>query len=133
MIDALFIRSLILWVVFVPIAILNGIFREATYKHVVGDFYSHQISTVSAIIAFLVVAYFLLSKSVMRASTQELLAIGMLLVVLTVAFEFIFGHYVDHASWEKLLADYNIFKGHIWGVFLVVEFLTPLIVKLIKR
>jgi hypothetical protein len=69
----------------------------------------------------------------MRASTQELLAIGMLLVVLTVAFEFLFGHYVDHASWEQLFTDYNIFKGHIWGVFLVVEFLTPFIVKVIKR
>jgi len=133
LIDALIIRSLILWIVFVPVAILNGIIREATYKQVVGDFYSHQLSTISAIIAFLVVAYFLLGKSVLRASTQELLASGMLLVILTVAFEFLFGHYVDHASWEQLLTDYNIFKGHIWGVFLVVELLTPLIVKVIKR
>jgi len=38
---------------------------------------------------------------------------------MTVCFEFIFGHYVAGHSWSKLVYDYNIFAGRIWGLLLV--------------
>lgn len=36
----------------------------------------------------------------------------------TIAFEFLFGHYVDGASWQELLADYNLFAGRLWPIVL---------------
>jgi hypothetical protein len=40
---------------------------------------------------------------------RVLVLIGILWLVLTVAFEFSFGHFVFGRSWEGLASDYNIF------------------------
>ena len=39
--------------------------------------------------------------------------VGAAWVVLTVAFEFGFGHYVAKQSWDTLLADYNLRRGTV--------------------
>jgi len=56
----------------------------------------------------------------------DLLLIGALWLTLTVAFEFGFGHYVMGHSWRYLLADYNILKGRLWSLVLLVTFVSPL-------
>lgn len=123
------VRSIITWFLFIPIAILNGIAREFMYKPVVGDLVAHQISTVIACIAFFLLAYSLIKNKAVSETNRTLLLIGMLWVVMTVLFEFSFGHYVDGVSWEKLLADYNIFQGRVWGLFLLCMLVTPLLAK----
>jgi hypothetical protein len=45
-----------------------------------------------------------------------------------VAFEFGFGHYVQHDPWSELLAQYNVFAGNLWPMVLLVEFLTPALI-----
>jgi hypothetical protein len=34
----------------------------------------------------------------------------------SVAFEFLFGHYVNRDSWSKLLHAYNLLDGRLWLV-----------------
>jgi hypothetical protein len=41
-------------------------------------------------------------------------------------FELLAGHYVFGNSWEKLLADYNLFRGRIWVLVLIVILFAPL-------
>jgi hypothetical protein len=48
--------------------------------------------------------------------------------VLTVTFEFLFGHYVMGHSWGYLIGDYNILKGRTWPLVLVVSALMPWLV-----
>ncbi len=127
--ESLQTRSIITWFLFVPIAILNGIAREFMYKPVVGDLTAHQISTVIACIAFFLLAYSMLKEQVSRATNRTLLLVGAMWVGMTVLFEFTFGHYVDGISWERLLADYNIFYGRVWGLFLLFILMTPLLAK----
>jgi hypothetical protein len=122
-------RALITWVLFVPVAVLNGIIRETTYKPRVADLAAHQISTVTAIIAFLILSYFMWNHYVSNASTSQLLLIGLLMTVMTILFEFGFGHYIDHVSWDRLLNDYNILKGRVWILILITELFTPLLIK----
>lgn len=126
------LTSVITWFLFIPIAIANGIVRERLYKSIVGDLTGHQISTVSASALFILLTYLMLGSKVPDLSNEKLLLIGLMWVIMTIIFEFGFGHYVDGASWEKLLTDYNIFKGHVWGVFLLVVLLSPIIVKWIR-
>lgn len=129
----LIIRALLTWLLFMPIAIINGIVREATYKHFVGDLTAHQISTVIASMAFITSAYFMLSESIKNIKVKVLLLIGLLWTIMTITFEFVFGHYVDNVSWRTLLVDYNIFHGRIWSIFLIIIFFTPLFIRIIKR
>jgi len=42
-------------------------------------------------------------------------------VTLTVAFEFLAGHYVFGTPWHQLVADYNIFRGRIWVLVLITS------------
>lgn len=131
--DPLYVRTLLLWFAFVPVAILNGIVRESTYKYLVGELASHQISSLTAALAFLVVAYFILGRKAKTAPTGKLWSAGAVLVLMTMAFEFGFGHYVDGASWDKLIADYNFLQGNLWAVLLLFFMATPYLVKKIAR
>jgi hypothetical protein len=51
-------------------------------------------------------------------SRSQRIAIASLWLCLTVGFEFTFGHYVDRKSWTELLANYNLFDGHLWPLVL---------------
>ncbi|HWH07001.1 MAG TPA: hypothetical protein VNU47_00515 [Candidatus Paceibacterota bacterium] len=131
----LFPRAILTWVLFIPIAITNGIVRESLYAPYVGDLAAHQISTAVAIIAYIALAYVMLRKRIIAASPRDLWLIGLLWVIMTIAFEFGFGHYVDGTPWSELLADYNLFAGHVWGLFLLGIFVTPHLVRMagVKR
>jgi len=48
-------------------------------------------------------------------------------VALTLAFEFLAGHYLFHNPWDKLLADYDVLHGRIWPLVLIVTLLAPVI------
>jgi hypothetical protein len=60
------------------------------------------------------------------AGLREAFLVGVLWVVLTVAFEFIAGHYLFGNPWPKLLADYDILHGRLWLLVLVTNLLAPL-------
>ncbi len=53
-------------------------------------------------------------------------AIGLLWVGLTLSFEFLAGHYLFKKSWAELLTDYDLTRGRIWVVVLVVALFAPL-------
>jgi hypothetical protein len=46
---------------------------------------------------------------------------------MTVAFEFLAGHYFFRTPWANLLADYNLFDGRIWLLVLATSAFAPLI------
>jgi len=60
--------------------------------------------------------------------------IGILWILMTVAFEFLAGHYLFGTSWEKIIADYNIARGRIWILVLVATLISPILAanKLLK-
>ena len=59
--------------------------------------------------------------------TTELLVVGFLWLVLTLAFEILFGRFVVGASWERLAADYNVLEGGLLAFGMLVLLLSPLI------
>lgn len=110
------------------IGIANGVTRELAYKDEVGELTAHQISTASAVALFAVYLWFL-SRRWPIPTAETALAIGALWVVLTVGFEFGFGHYVDGKTWSELLGDYNVAKGHLWPLVLAWLGIGPLVMR----
>jgi hypothetical protein len=51
--------------------------------------------------------------------------VGVLWVVLVLAFEFLAGHYVFGQPWERLLEDYNIAHGRVWVLVLLTCLVAP--------
>lgn len=133
MLQSFIIKSIITWFMFIPIAITNGIIREKFYKPVVGDLAAHQISTVIASAAFILLSYVMLKQNISRADINSLFLIGLMWVVMTILFEFGFGHYISKQPWDRLLADYNLLKGRVWGLFLILIFFVPYLISLLKK
>ena len=118
-------KVLVIWLVMLVVAILNAGLRNAVITPRLGEHAGHVISTATGCAAFLVLIWLSLPWVGARGR-RDLLLIGLLWLVLTVAFEFLAGHYLFGSSWDKLLADYNVFRGRVWAAVLVVILLGPL-------
>ncbi len=115
------------WFLFMVLAIINAGIRNEVYKPVVGDLAAHQISSIVFMAVILVVTYVILRFSNLELSDFEAFFMGAIWLFSTIGFEFIAGHYVFGNPWEKLLADYNLFEGRIWGLVLLTILLAPYI------
>ena len=107
------IRYTLAWIVFVVVAIINGAIREAAYKDYFGDLHAHQLSTIAGIVLFGLIVW-ALSRLWPLESARQACAVGFIWLALTIAFEFLFGHFVMGNPWSSLLHDYNILAGRIW-------------------
>lgn len=118
--------------ILVILALVNATIREKVYGPFMTPLLSHQISTFIMIIIIFLFTYIFLGILHLQATSRQYLSLGMLWLVLTILFEFIFGHYVMGHSWDKLLADYNLLQGRIWVLVLIATALMPWIVSKIR-
>ncbi len=112
------------WLPMVAIAILNGILRETTYGKQLSESRAHQLSTVTGIL-FLGTYIWFVTGLLGFESLSQALMIGCLWFGLTIAFEFLFGHFVAKHSWHELLADYNLLAGRLWPLVLLWVAIAP--------
>ena len=126
-------KYLFVWLLLAIVAIANGILRQSTYGKIVPELAAHQISTITAVLAFSAVVW-IVNRYWTIESTAQAFVIGGCWLLMTVAFEFGFGHYVAGHSWEKLIADYNLLQGRVWSLFLVWMAIMPFVIhKLAQR
>ncbi len=116
------------WVLMVFVAIINGALRNEVYGPKMNELLAHQISTVTGIIMFLIVMYVFFSKTSADYTQKDLITIGAMWLVFTIAFEFIFGHYVAGNPWSRLFEDYNILEGRVWSLLLLTTLVGPFFV-----
>ncbi len=122
-------RAVVTWVLMIPVAILNGLFRESVIRPRIGELRGHQLSVATGSTGFLALVYALWRGEVGRIEDRDLLRMGRIWVVATILFEFGFGHYLRGFSWRQLLHDYNVRAGRLWVVVLLMVLFSPLIVK----
>jgi len=103
-------RAFAVWLVLIVAEILHGILRGIFLVPHVGEFRSNQIGVFTGSIIILVIALAFV-RWIGASRTSDLLAVGVLWLALTLAFEILFGRFVVGASWERLAADYNVFEG----------------------
>jgi hypothetical protein len=120
------IRAVLVWVGLLVVAILNGGFREAVLTPRFGRSIAHGVSTVMLSL-FIVALGWMTTPWVGPKSLQDAWMIGSAWVALTLAFEFLGGHFIFGRPWQTLLADYNLLAGRIWVMVLIVTLMTPVI------
>jgi hypothetical protein len=106
------------WFVLLIIAIVNGWLRESTYGRQLAELPAHQLSTLLGI-ALTGLAFAVWTRWFRVTSVSQAVTVGGAWLAMTVAFEWVFGHFVAGHSWSRLLHDYNLFAGRVWPVFLV--------------
>lgn len=108
------------------VSIANCVVRDFTYGKHMSELSAHQLSTVISVLVLAIVIWFFVKKYP-PASTQQAALTGILWMTLTIAFEFLFFHYVGGHSWPALLANYNIFNGRVWVIVLIWVAIAPYI------
>ena len=125
--------TLALWVLLVVCAVLNGLLRQSVLVPKLGESLGRALSSTILSMVILLVAYAFLTTTSMEYSSADLWLMGIIWLMLTLAFEFGFGHFVTKKSWNTLLEDYNILKGRIWIIVLVVTLLGPYLIGSLVR
>ena len=77
---------------------------------IVGEFRSNQIGVFTGSAIILLIAYFTVHW-IGAKRPNELLLVGMIWLVLTMAFEVLFGRFVVGLCWERIASDYSLLKG----------------------
>ncbi|MEI7613793.1 MAG: hypothetical protein WCK63_12860 [Betaproteobacteria bacterium] len=110
-------KILLAWLVMLLVSIANGAIRDFSYGQQISELAAHQISTASGIVllGMVIAGYCRLTPP---SSAAEAISLGLFWVGLTLAFEFLFFHYVGGHSWSALLANYNVLEGRVWVLLL---------------
>ena len=120
------IRALLAWLVLLALAVVNGAAREAWLIPRVGGSAGHAVSSLS-LSALIFLLSWLTIGWINPATAREASLIGLVWLALTLAFEFLAGHYVFRKPWNELLADYDVLSGRMWILVLVTTTLAPLL------
>jgi hypothetical protein len=122
---------LLLWLPMIVIAFANALLREKVFIHHFNEARAQQLSTITLVILCAIYTWIVFPLLHIQSSKHAFI-IGIVWVVLTVAFEFTLGR-LTNKSWEYLFRDYNILAGRIWLIFLIVLFFLPFLVYSLKN
>jgi hypothetical protein len=117
-------RALAVWLAILLLANINGAVRELWIIPDIGEVAGRAVSTV-ILCALVLLLTWLTIGWIRPIAPADAMKIGALWLVLTLAFEFLVGHYLFRKPWAVLLEDYNVAQGRIWVVVLVVVLLAP--------
>jgi hypothetical protein len=120
-------RAGAVWFGILLAAILNGFVRDTVLVPRFGDLLARAISCFTLAGLILLVTWISLPWIHPASSTDAWIVGGMWLAI-TIAFEFVGGHYLFHTPWSTLLADYNILEGRLWIVVLIATIAAPALV-----
>lgn len=118
------VRAIAVWVLLAVLAVANAAFRSAVLTPRLGEQGGHVASTATLCLLIVVVSWISLRWIGVTTAPRAYL-LGLLWLGLTVTFEFLAGHYAFGNSWERLLSDYNLARGRVWVLVLVVTFFAP--------
>jgi hypothetical protein len=125
-------RALVIWIVIMVAETLHAVLRTLLLQPVVGDFKARQIAvfTGSAMIVFLAFRFI---RWIGAASISQLLGVGLFWLTLTVGFEMILGRVILSYPWERITSDYNLLKGGLMPIGLIMLTLSPWIAAKTRR
>ena len=112
------------WGAMLLVSIANGALRDFTYGPLMPEINAHQVSTLCSVLLLgTIIRHFCRRADLERG--PRALTVGGGWVTLTVAFEFLFFHYVGGHAWSALLANYDLAAGRLWVLLLLWIGLAP--------
>ena len=113
-----------IWILLVSVAAFNGAMREKLLVLLLGSQLALPLSGVLLSILIFLITLFLVPSLRLSVSWQYWL-VGAMWLLLTVIFEFVFGHYVTGTSWSRLLEAFNVVTGNLLVLVLITTTVSP--------
>jgi len=117
-------RAVAVWCLFAVLAVGNGMLRVSVVTPRLGDQAAHVIAT-ALLCAVIAALTWLLLPWLALQSGRDAWVLGTTWLSMTVAFEFLAGHFLFGHDWDRLLADYNLARGRVWVLVLITTLLAP--------
>jgi hypothetical protein len=120
----LFLKSLLVWVVIALAETVHGIARIKFLNRRLGARLARQVGVATGSLIILAIA--LVSLPWIGVETvNQCFSVGLLWLVLMVAFDVGIGRLAFRMSWSRILSDFNPRKGGFLGIGMVVLFFAP--------
>jgi hypothetical protein len=117
-------RALGVWFLFVPAAILNGALRDKVLIVVLGQALALPLSgIILSILIFFITMIFV--PYLGGSAAWHFWLTGFMWLILTVAFEFVFGHCVMGKTWVEIVQIFNVAQGNLMIVVVIATLISP--------
>jgi hypothetical protein len=126
-ISPMLMRALLVWIVIAMAEVVHGILRIRLLNRRVGDHRARQIAVGTGSLLILGITWVMLPWIAPRTS-GDALAIGTLWLVAMLAFEISLGRLVFHVPWAKIGADFDLRRGGLLGLGMLILFFAPLLI-----
>ncbi len=124
-------RSLLIWLLIAPLAILNGGLRDKVINPLMGAEYGLPLSGILLCTMIFALCYMSIGW-VGKGTSKAYLTIGLLWMALTVLFEFCLGLLMQN-SVSELIKAYDITTGNLWLVVVLFTGAAPWLAAKMKK
>lgn len=124
-----YIMAILIWIMIIPIAILNGGFRE--YILVKLGIMSRPLSGIILSVCIFAVAYFLVPK-IKNCVKNDYIIFGVIWFILTNLFDLV-AYIKEGGGFADLLQSYNISTGNTWLIVVLTALFAPVTVMKIRN
>ena len=124
-----YVFAFLIWVMIIPIAIINGGFREYVLVKLGG--LALPLSGIILSICIFIVAYLLVPK-IKNCVKRDYIFFGVMWFVLTNLFD-LSAYIKEGEGFAGLLQSYNIFTGNTWLLVVLTALFAPTIVMKMKE
>ena len=124
-----YVFAFLIWVMIIPIAIINGGFREYVLVKLGG--LALPLSGIILCICIFIVAYLLVPK-IKNCVKRDYIFFGVMWFVLTNLFD-LSAYIKEGEGFAGLLQSYNIFTGNTWLLVVLTALFATMIVMKIKE
>jgi hypothetical protein len=120
----IYLRAFLVWLIIIATETCHGILRNLYLAPRIGDFRARQIGVfIATLLIFIISIVFI--KFIKASGKKQLLFIGIAWVILSLIFELSLGRLL-HLSRERILSDYNLLKGGLMPIGLILNAFSPL-------
>ena len=117
-------KSLVVWLIMVAAAILNGITRDQLMTPLIGAQVSLPLSSITLSLLILLITYLTIGF-IGVSSTGECFLVGFFWLLLTLSFEYLFAHYVLGRTWREINQVFDVTQGNLFILALFVTVISP--------
>jgi hypothetical protein len=125
-------RVVAVWVALAVVMVVHGTLRERFLTPRLGEPRAHRWGSVTGSLVVLVACFVSLPWLGAESSVRAQWTIGATWLLLTIAFEFGFGHWIAGHPWSRLLADYDVSRGRMWVLVLLATLIGPWAIGLLR-
>lgn len=124
-----YIMAILIWIMIIPIAILNGGFRE--YVLVKLGIMARPLSGIILSVCIFAVAYFLVPK-IKKCVKRDYIIFGVIWFILTNLFDLV-SYIKGGGGFADLFQSYNILTGNTWLIVALTALFAPTVVMKIRE